>query len=112
MCPSPIPQLRRLRRSRQSQKTKATRFPKRKPSPRPSRPVAEDSTPDVIDGARFLGMSQKEGMRELGITSEAAYERAYRDIEQVVSRRDNRAAQYGRSVSIVVKRSGVRINDA
>jgi len=74
--------------------------------------VAEDSTPDVIDGARFLGMSQKEGMRELGITSEAAYERAYRDIEQVVSRRDNRAAQHGRSISIVVKRAGVRINDA
>ena len=31
----------------------------------PRRPMPQDErTPDVIDGARFLGLSQKDGMRE------------------------------------------------
>ena len=55
----------------------------------------DERTPDVIDGARFLGLSQKDGMRELGVTSEQAYARAYKDVEAAVYARDNRASQGG-----------------
>ena len=73
--------------------------------------MPEDSTPDVIDGRRFLSMSRKDAMREAGIKSEADYARAYRDIEQVVTRRDNREAQHGRTISVVVKKSGTQVTD-
>jgi len=72
----------------------------------------DERTPDVIDGARFLGLSQREGMRELGITREQDYARAYRDVEAAVHARDNRESQGGIRAPIVIKRRGVRIVDA
>ena len=72
----------------------------------------DERTPDVIDGARFLGMSQREGMRELGITREQDYARAYRDVEAAVHARDNREAQGGVRAPIVIKRAGARVVDA
>jgi hypothetical protein len=74
--------------------------------------VSDERTPDVIDGARFLGLSQKDGMRELGITSDQAYARAYRDVEAAVVARDNRESQGGVHAPIVVKRAGARVVDA
>jgi hypothetical protein len=74
--------------------------------------MSDERTPDVIDGARFLGLSQREGMRELGITSEQAYTRAYRDVEAAVYARDNRAAQGGVRAPIVIKRAGAKVTDA
>jgi len=73
---------------------------------------SDERTPDVIDGARFLGMSQKDGMRELGISSEQAYARAYKDIEAAVVARDNRESQGGVHASIVIKRAGAKVVDA
>jgi hypothetical protein len=75
-------------------------------------PSNDERTPDVIDGARFLGMSQQDGMRELGITSEAGYARAYKDIESAVNARDNRESQGGVHVPVIVKRAGARVTDA
>jgi hypothetical protein len=69
-------------------------------------------TPDVVDAERWLGQSMVEGMRELGLTSEAQYRRAYRDIEAAVSTRNDREAQTGVHASIVIKRRGVQIADA
>lgn len=75
-------------------------------------PSNDERTPDVIDGARFLGMSQQDGMRELGITSEASYARAYKDVEAAVYARDNREAQGGVHAPVVIKRAGRRVVDA
>jgi len=72
----------------------------------------DERTPDVIDGARFLGMSQQEGMHELGITSEASYARAYKDVEAAVYARDNREAQGGVRAPVVIKRAGRKVIDA
>ena len=72
----------------------------------------DNGAPGVIDGRKFLGMSRQDAMREAGIKSEADYARAYRDIEQVVTRRDNREAQHGRTISVVVKKSGTKVTDA
>ena len=72
----------------------------------------DERTPDVIDGARFLGLSQRDGMRELGVTREADYIRAYRDVEAAVLARDNRESQGGVRAPIVVKRKGARVHDA
>ena len=74
--------------------------------------MSDERTPDVIDGARFLGMSQKDGMRELGITREADYIRAYRDVEAAVLARDNRESQGGVHAPVVIKRSGAKVTDA
>jgi hypothetical protein len=68
-------------------------------------------TPDVVDAERWLGQSVQDGMRELGLTSEAQYRRAYRDIEAVVSKRNNREGQTGVHASIVVKRRGANVTD-
>lgn len=68
-------------------------------------------TPDVVDGETWLGMPREQAMRELGITLEADYVRAYRAIEDAVLRRDNREAQGGVHASIVVKRKGARVTD-
>lgn len=67
--------------------------------------MPEDPTPDVIDGARFLNMSKADAMREVGITSEADYARAYKDVEQVVKANRNNQA------SIVIKRAGRPVID-
>lgn len=72
----------------------------------------DERTPDVIDGARFLGLSRQEGMKELGISDERAYARAYRDVEAAVHARDNLEAQGGVHAPIVVKRAGRRVVDA
>lgn len=72
----------------------------------------DERTPDVIDGARFLSMSRKDAMREVGIKSEADYARAYKDIEQVVLHRDNREGQGGVHASVVIKRAGAKVTDA
>ena len=72
---------------------------------------SDERTPDVIDGARFLGMDQKDGMRELGITSERDYARAYRDVEAAVNARDNRESQGGVRAPIVIKRAGREVRD-
>lgn len=69
-------------------------------------------TPDVVDGEWWLGLNIAEGMRELGLTSEADYARTYQQIEAAVSRRNNRESQSGVHASIVIKRRGVKVADA
>jgi len=71
--------------------------------------VGDANTPDVVDADWWLGLPVADGMRELGITDEADYARAYRAVEAAVSRRNNREAQGGVHASIVLKRRGVRI---
>jgi hypothetical protein len=71
----------------------------------------DERTPDVIDGTRFLEMPQAEGMRELGISDERAYARAYRDVEAAVTARDNRESQGGVRAPIVIKRAGREVRD-
>jgi hypothetical protein len=73
---------------------------------------SDESTPDVIDGRRFLEMSRQDAMREAGIKSEADYSRAYKDVESMVTARDNREGQTGVHASVVVKRSGKPVRDA
>jgi hypothetical protein len=68
--------------------------------------VGDANTPDVVDAEQWLAMPREQGMRELGLESEADYARCYRDVEQVVHKRDNRAAQGGVRPSIVIKRKG------
>jgi len=68
-------------------------------------------TPDVVDAERFLSMSRQDAKRAVGISSDAAYERAYRDIEAAVSTRNNREGQGGVRATIVIKRRGVQIQD-
>lgn len=72
----------------------------------------DERTPAVIDGARFLGLSQRDGMRELGISDERAYARAYRDVEAAVYARDNRESQGGVRAPVVIKRAGAKVTDA
>jgi hypothetical protein len=74
--------------------------------------VSDERTPDVIDGARFLGLSRVDGMRELGITSERDYARAYKDVEAAVYARDNRESTGGVHAPVVIKRAGREVHDA
>jgi hypothetical protein len=74
--------------------------------------LGDAETPDVVDAEWWLGLSRQEGMRELGLTDEADYARAYRAIEDAVAVRNNRAAQGGVRAPIVVKRKGARVVDA
>jgi hypothetical protein len=69
------------------------------------------STPDVVDAEWWLGLSQAEGMAELGLTDAAEYARAYRAIENAVAVRNNRASQTGVRAPIVVKRKGAFVRD-
>jgi hypothetical protein len=71
----------------------------------------DERTPDVIDGARFLELPRAEGMRELGISDERAYARAYRDVEAAVNARDNRESQGGVRAPVVIKRAGREVHD-
>lgn len=68
-------------------------------------------TPDVVDGEWWLGLPREDAMRELGMTREADYARAYKAIEAAVGRRNNREAQGGVHASIVIKRPGARVTD-
>lgn len=71
-------------------------------------------TPDVIDGDRWLGLPMRQGIEELGLvdgmyhglwmSKEAIYQAIYRQIEQAVYVRDNRASQGGVRAPIVIKR--------
>jgi len=74
--------------------------------------MSDETTPDVIDGARFLSLSRQDAMREAGIRSEADYARAYKDVEAMVSARDNREGQTGVHASVVIKRAGKPVSDA
>jgi hypothetical protein len=69
------------------------------------------NTPDVVDGEWWLGLNVADGMRELGLTSEADYARVYRQIEAAVARRNDRESQSGVRASIVIKRKGRRVLD-
>lgn len=69
-------------------------------------------TPDVVDAEQWLALPREQAMRELGITLEADYRKAYAAIEAAVVRRDNRQAQGGVHASIVIKRKGTRVVDA
>lgn len=74
-------------------------------------PIGDANTPDVVDGEWWLSLPREEGMRELGLTRDADYSRAYKAIEAAVGRRDNRASQGGVRASIVIKRPGARVTD-
>jgi hypothetical protein len=65
----------------------------------------------VVDGEWWLGLPREDGMRELGLTKDADYARAYKAIEAAVGRRNNREAQGGVHASIVIKRPGARVTD-
>jgi hypothetical protein len=73
--------------------------------------IGDANTPDVVDGEWWLGLTVADGMRELGLTSEADYARAYRAIEAACGRRDNRASQGGVRASIVIKRPGAKVTN-
>jgi hypothetical protein len=73
--------------------------------------IGDANTPDVVDGDWWLSLSVKDGMRELGLTSEKDYKRVYDTISATVYRRDNRASQGGVRASVVIKRPGARVVD-
>lgn len=68
-------------------------------------------TPDVVDAEAWLALPREQGMRELGLTSDADYARAYRSIEAAVVRRNNRETQGGVHASIVIKKRGRVVTD-
>jgi hypothetical protein len=73
--------------------------------------IGDANTPDVVDGDWWLSLPTQDGMRELGLTSEVDYARAYRAIEAACGRRDNRASQGGVRASIVIKRPGAKVTN-
>jgi hypothetical protein len=73
--------------------------------------IGDAGTPDVVDGEWWLGLPREEAMRELGLTDERDYRRAYVAIEAACGRRDNRASQGGVRASIVIKRPGRKVTD-
>jgi hypothetical protein len=73
--------------------------------------IGDANTPDVVDGEWWLSLPRPDAMRELGLTSEADYARAYRAIEAACGRRDNRASQGGVRASIVIKRPGAKVTN-
>ncbi|HXU01152.1 MAG TPA: hypothetical protein VN903_09175 [Polyangia bacterium] len=77
----------------------------------PSESAGDANTPDVVDAEWWLGLDVADGMRELGLRSEADYGRVYAQIEAAVVRRGNRESQTGVHVPIVIKRPGARVRD-
>jgi len=71
--------------------------------------TGDANTPDVVDAATWLSLPQVEGMRELGLTHEADYVRAYRMVEDAVVARDRAEAHGGVHASIVIKKRGVPV---
>ena len=64
----------------------------------------------VVDGEAFLNMPRERAMEELGITSEADYQRTYRAIEEAVLASDRAVASGARDrPSVVVKKRGTRV---
>ena len=74
--------------------------------------MPDNNTPDVIDGRNFLDMAKPDAMRAAGIKTDADYARAYKDVESMVSARDNRESQTGVHVPVVVKIAGRPVRDA
>ena len=64
------------------------------------------NTPDVVDAEWWLGLSPREAMHEVGLTSEREYAQVYKQVEAAVSRRNNREGQGNVHASIVIKRRG------
>jgi hypothetical protein len=74
--------------------------------------VPDDAgTPDAVDAARWLAMDKVEAMRVLGLTREADYTRAYKDVEAMVHARDNRAIQTGVRATVIIKKPGAKVTD-
>lgn len=69
------------------------------------------NTPDVVDAEAWLGMPRAQAMLEVGLTSEADYQRVYKQVEAAVYRRDNRVSQGGVRASIVIKKRGRSVID-
>ncbi len=74
--------------------------------------IGDANTPDVVDGEWWLSLPREDAMRELGLTRDADYRRAYDAIAATVYRRDNRASQGGVRASIIIKRPGARVVNA
>ncbi len=73
--------------------------------------TGDANTPDVVDAATWLSLSQADGMLELGLRNEADYVRAYRMVEDAVVARDRAAAHGGVRASVVIKRRGAKVSD-
>ena len=73
--------------------------------------IGDANTPDVVDGDWWLSLPREDAMRELGLTSEVDYTRAYKSIEAAVYRRDNRASQGGVRASIIIRRPGTKVTN-
>lgn len=73
--------------------------------------AGDANTPDVVDGEQWLGMPQAEAMDLVGLKTDAEYARVYRQIEEAVSRRNDRASQTGVRASIVIKKRGAPVID-
>lgn len=61
-------------------------------------------TPDTVDGLWWLNLPKTQAMMELGLTNEAEYQRVYRDIEAMAYLVENRRAQTGEYIPLVIKR--------
>lgn len=73
--------------------------------------TGDANTPDVVDAAAWLGLPKGDGMRELGLSHEADYVRAYRMVEDAVLARDRAAQLGGVRASVVIKRRGAKVSD-
>jgi len=74
------------------------------------RPVAPVEAP-TVDAEAWLGMPREQQMRTLGLTDDAAYERALRAVEEMVGVAANRETQNGVKISVVIKKKGQRVID-
>jgi hypothetical protein len=71
----------------------------------------DESARGVVDGEAFLAMPRERAMIELGIDSEADYERAYRAIEAAVLAADRAAADGRDRASVVIKKRRTPVQD-
>jgi len=70
-------------------------------------PLEVEAERGVVEGERFLNLPRDEGMRQLGIDSEADYVKAYRAVEDAVLAND----RVGGQASVVIKKKGQRVLD-
>jgi hypothetical protein len=73
--------------------------------------TGDANTPDVVDAATWLAMPREQAMAEVGLDTEADYQRVYNQVEKVVYARDNRESQGGVHVPVVLKRRGRKLID-
>lgn len=73
--------------------------------------VGDANTPDVVDAETWLGMPRDAAMTLVGLESEADYARVYQQVSDAVHTRDNRQAQDGIHVPIVIKKRGRKVID-